>query len=155
MNSEKVKAVCRNMANGQDIFQDVVLAFLELEDDKAIQIHQGGYLEWWCIRVAMNLNSNTGKIGKHLNRNREVFGAMPFLLDRRYYEIEGQIDAAINLEKIQKELDEMYWYDRELFKIYLSEGSLRKSEQATGIPYVSIKVTVDKVRKKLKKKCGY
>ena len=49
----------------------------------------------------------------------------------------------------------MYWYDRELFKIYLSEGSLRKSEQATGIPYVSIKVTVDKVRKKLKKKCGY
>ena len=150
-----MKAVCNNMVNGTDVFQDVLLAYLELDDCKALQIFDGGYIEWWCIRVAMNINSNTGKVGKHLNRKNEVYGAMPYILDKRYYEIEGQIDATINLNNIKKELDEMYWYDRELFKIYMQEGSLRKSEKATGIPYISIRATVNKVRNKLKEKCGY
>jgi len=56
------------MPNGNDVSQEVILSFLELDQEKQRQIIEGGYLEFWAIRAAMFTNSNTGKFGKYFSR---------------------------------------------------------------------------------------
>lgn len=57
------------------------------------------------------------------------------------------------LEKIDKALDELYWYDRELFKLYYYEGNTLDSlAEKTRISRNSIFTTIDKVRETLREK---
>tara|TARA_R110002110_G_scaffold257115_1_gene473052 strand:- start:39 stop:617 length:579 start_codon:yes stop_codon:yes gene_type:complete len=56
------------------------------------------------------------------------------------------------LEKIDKELDDLYWYDRELFKLYYSGETLDSLAAKTKISRNSLFTTIDKVRTILKKK---
>jgi DNA-directed RNA polymerase specialized sigma subunit len=56
------------------------------------------------------------------------------------------------LEKIDKVLDTLSWYDRELFKLYYYEGNtLDKLATKTRISRNSLFSTIDKVRQLLKK----
>ena len=56
-------------------------------------------------------------------------------------------------EKMDIELDKLYWYDRELYKLYYSpEGeTLDTLAKKTGISRNSLFTTIDNVRKHLKK----
>ena len=57
------------------------------------------------------------------------------------------------LEEIDKQLDKLNWYDRELFKLYYYEGNTLDSLAAkTRISRNSLFTTIDKVRTILKKK---
>jgi DNA-directed RNA polymerase specialized sigma24 family protein len=57
-----------------------------------------------------------------------------------------------NLEEIDKFLDTLSWYDRELFKLYYYEGNtLDKLATKTRISRNSLFSTIDKVRRLLKK----
>ena len=55
------------------------------------------------------------------------------------------------LEQIDIELDKMYWYDRDVFKLYYYEGNTLDSlAEKTKISRNSLFITIDKVRTKLK-----
>ena len=59
----------------------------------------------------------------------------------------------IKLEEIDKQLDSMYWYDRELFKLYYYESNTLDSlAKKTGISRNSLFTTIDNVRQLLKDK---
>jgi len=65
-------------------------------------------------------------------------------------EFEGE-EKWEKLEKIDIELDKMYWYDRDVFKLYYYEGNTLDSlAQKTKISRNSLFITIDKVRTKLK-----
>jgi len=56
------------------------------------------------------------------------------------------------LETIDKALDNFYWYDRDVFKLYYYEGNtLTGLAKKTGISRNSLFTTIDKVREELKK----
>ena len=56
-------------------------------------------------------------------------------------------------EKIDKELDKMYWYDAEIYRLYYSPDgeTLDKLAKKTGISRNSLFTTIDNIRKHLKK----
>lgn len=55
------------------------------------------------------------------------------------------------LEYIDKQLDDMYWYDRDVFKLYYYDGNTLDSlAKKTKISRNSLFTTIDKVRRKLK-----
>ena len=57
------------------------------------------------------------------------------------------------LEEIDKQLDDIYWYDRELFKLYYYEANTLDSlAKKTGISRNSLFTTIDNVRQSLKDK---
>lgn len=60
------------------------------------------------------------------------------------------VEARIELSKVQKILDDLHWYDKKMFELYLQEGSYRKVEKLTKIGYNSVQDTVLKVRRILK-----
>ncbi len=86
------------------------------------------------------MTSTTGQIGKLKSRRIEHCELVEFEYD---HEIDKQF------EEVNKILDGMDWYDRELFKTYVEEGSLRNVEKRIGIKYGSVWNTVDKVRKQV------
>jgi len=56
-----------------------------------------------------------------------------------------------NLEKIDKALDDMYWYDKKVFELYYyKEHTLDSLAKKTGISRNSLFSTIKKVRTKLK-----
>ena len=55
------------------------------------------------------------------------------------------------LEQIDKVLDTLHWYDRELFKLYYSGETLDSLAEKTRISRNSLFTTIDKVREILKK----
>ena len=58
----------------------------------------------------------------------------------------------LKLESIDKILDNMYWYDRDVFKLYYYEGkTLSGLAEETGISRNSLFTTIDKVRNIIKK----
>ena len=55
------------------------------------------------------------------------------------------------LELIDQALDDFYWYDRDVFKLYYYEGNtLSGLAKKTGISRNSLFTTIDKVREQLK-----
>ena len=57
-------------------------------------------------------------------------------------------------EKIDKELDKMYWYDRDVYKLYYNvekKETLDSLAKKTKISRNSLFTTLDNVRKHLKK----
>jgi RNA polymerase sigma factor (sigma-70 family) len=83
-----------------------------------------------------------------------------FIPDGRHYkDISNMPNEEIDheqlnkLEKIDVALDDFYWYDREIFKLYYYEGNtLDKLAEKTKISRNSLFTTIDKVRDILKNK---
>ena len=56
-------------------------------------------------------------------------------------------------DKIDKVLQEMYWFDRKLFNLYRKEfHSIRKLSKATKISHVTVHKTIAKCKQELKNK---
>jgi RNA polymerase sigma factor (sigma-70 family) len=65
--------------------------------------------------------------------------------------IDESIYKKLAIEKIEKELGNMYWYDKKVFEVYYNEGhTLDSLAKKTGISRNSLFTTLKKVRTKLK-----
>ena len=55
------------------------------------------------------------------------------------------------LEKIQNQMDQLFWYDKKVYQIIDDGSSIADLSRKTHIPYYSLYNTFKKVRQKLKK----
>jgi transposase-like protein len=56
---------------------------------------------------------------------------------------------------ISKLIEGLYWYEREILKMYVELGSVRKVSKETGIPHTSIFITIKKIRLCIKSRLVY
>jgi DNA-directed RNA polymerase specialized sigma24 family protein len=138
LEDKKLKVLAQRLGGSQweDVLQEVAVLICEYPDPEKLD----KWFNFWCARVIMNMTSSTGQIGKLKSRRIEHCELVEFEYD---HEIDKQF------EEVNKILDGMDWYDRELFKTYVEEGSLRNVEKRIGIKYGSVWNTVDKVRKQV------
>ena len=131
-------------ANWEDCRSELCLVVAEKTDVELKKIEP--YFNFWCVRVVRNINDETR--GRH---------AMSKYKQERFdiVEVEGamlQVDDSAILTIVNKVMDNLHWYDRELFKAYIEEGTMRNLSKATGIPLRSIWTTVNKVRDHIRSK---
>lgn len=129
-----------------DLIQEVALLLLEMDEEKWAEINEGGILRWYVIRTMINMATSARstfarKYGIH--EHRPPLKDIP---DTEEYDQEKEDDIAL-LEVI---LNEYHWYNRDLLLLYLREGSYRKVEKATGIPFKSVGNTVKKTLEQLR-----
>lgn len=67
-------------------------------------------------------------------------------------EQQEQMDYELLCDNVEKQVEGLYWYDREILKLYIELGNYRAIEKKTGIPYASAYKTVQKVVKEIKQK---
>ena len=120
-----------------DLIQEVAMVILEMTEEKWKQINEGGYLRFYVVRTMMTMatspRSSFSKLYDLHNHNKVDH-------EREDYDWEKEEDISL----IETLMQELHWYDREVLKLWLEEGSYRKVAKKVDIPYKSIGNTVKK-----------
>jgi hypothetical protein len=134
-----------------DLRSEVVLILLETDDGKLQEIHRTGGLRYFTVRIIMNLiQSKTSRFYK-LYRQQLVE-----ITDRYIAGEEQDFEERAAKEEIEdkaiKEIDNLYWYNGEMVKLYMKYGNYRAIEENTRIPYTSAYKTIQKSFQEIKQK---
>lgn len=142
-----------------DLKQEVALIVCELPEEKLIQLRQKNELEFYVVRIILNLVKN--KYSPFARKFRTIFQELsihekideaedPRLRAVREHREDKLIDYVLQVEG-----DHPDWYHNALLKLYIETGSYRAIEDATRIPYASCYKSIQKYMKLLKQAVNY
>ncbi len=110
------------------------------------EIIESGGLRFYVVRIMMiQWRSKTGPFYKMYFNNSwsDPSDHLP--------EVENE-EVSIDTKKVDQLLDQLPWYDRSLFKLFADGGHTYSSlSRETMIPRTSISLTINRVRKHIKK----
>jgi len=135
--------------NKNDLLQELALIVCEKEEKELKKIE--GYFNFWCVRTMINMAGKRGsftKLYSHEQPNAEDIN-----FEHEYdHSVEEQIEKVNEVFEFIKNEYPNGWYKRDLFKLYVECGSLRKVEKEVGINYSSVYNTVKEVKDIIKDK---
>ncbi len=153
-----------------DLKAEVALILCEIKEDKIIDMFTRGYLKFYTVRIILNqIQSNTSPFYKKYRGDYNIdvndflkYGIWDNLEhsdtdNNRLINVTGLIESEADSYDTRKdqaieEIETLYWYDREILKLYGKLGTYRAIEEETGIPFESIYKTVQKACKEIRKK---
>lgn len=109
-------------------------------------IVDSGGARFYCVRIMMTQwRSQTGPFYKSFVKQGNT-------IDISSIDIQIEDESVLDVTRVNEILDELPWYDANLFKLY-AERSLNfsKLSRETGIPRTSIGLTINRVKKHIKK----
>ena len=127
----------------EDVIQEIGIVICSKDDTELIKLNN--YFNFWCARTIINMSSSKGVVGRNkilIDENADV----------SEYTGESDVDIEEIHTKATKILEQIHWYDRDLFKVYLETGSFRKTSKETKIPLTSVHATVRGVKEELIRK---
>ena len=136
---KELRQICRKIGGNlsDDLFQELMVILLEYNEQKLIDIYNKGYYKWFLVKTLTNqFNSNSSPFNKKY-RPKDI----DYIITDNY---DHSID--IMIDKVNNKLNQLHWYDRELFKAYIESGSYRKLSKQTDIPFNSISRTINNVK---------
>ncbi len=137
----------------EDLRQEVALIVLEYDQDKIAELESKGkqVFKFWIVRICCNqTNSKYGKFGRMYKSLIPVEDVTRFIAEEEEINDDQHI-----VDNITKKMNDLYWYDREILKMYIELGSVRKVSAQTGIPHTSIFITIKNIRKCIKDSLVY
>jgi len=161
----KLKEVANNISNdsakADDVVSMVVESMLNMDRETLQDIYDKGGLLWYAVRcITLNIRSCTSRYHyKYRKYYDNIDEPLTYKSISSNNNIENKPDVIdddnstkdIYLDAINNILDNMYWYDRELFTTYYKGGyTLDSLSEKTGISRMSIFNTIKKVKKYLK-----
>lgn len=133
-----------------DLKAEVILILLEIDESKLIEIYSKRALNFFTARIIMNqFFSTTSPFYKKYRQE------MSEINDRFAYEEMDMEDRATREEmedRAMKEIDNLYWYNSGIVKLYMKHGNYRAIQEDTGIPYSSAYKTIQKSFQEIKQK---
>lgn len=133
----------------EDLKQEVITIVCGWDEDKIKNLHERGELEFYVVRVILNqIKSDRSPFYKYY---RQRFAELPRNIIDESIESERVINEALE-DYTMEQIDRLYWYDKEMVKLYLKLGSFRAIEKDTGIPFISCYKNIKKSLAVLKKK---
>lgn len=149
-----------------EVVQELMLYFMQMNPDTLKSIYEKdgkkGILSYGAVVLRRSFTSNRSpyyykykKYYTHIDsRSTDITNDSTDVYHKKHlYNIPNaeQYKQWQKLELIDKALDEFYWYDRDVFKLYYYEGNtLTGLAKKTGISRNSLFTTIDKVREQLK-----
>lgn len=146
-NDKEYYSICKKIGGryGDDLFQELVLIFLEMDAAKFESIIN---IKWYWVRIAKNqFDSRTSSFYKKYKKFSENTNELTNEVES---DDDSDIDFKVSIAK--KELDKLTWYERELFNVHMEMGSCRKVSERIGIPFRSVAYSVSETKRILKNK---
>jgi hypothetical protein len=152
---KEFEVVFRNIGKDlwEDLRQEVSLIVLEYDEIKIRELLDKGkpVFKFWIVRVCCNqIHSKNGKMYKQYNNL--------FLIEdvnKLMQEVEMNQYNHHTIDQVNKLIEGLYWYDKEILKLYIEHGSVRKVAAITGIPHTSIFITIKNIQKCIKQSLEY
>ena len=128
-----------------DLKAEVFLILCEMEEEKLIGLYERNELKYYMVRIMLNMiKSDRSSFFKNYRNYVE-------LLENDVEVFESNPEETYN--KIEVHLQNLHWYNRELFKLYALDFKKNAKElsRKTGIPYMSIVRSINKTKAEIKK----
>jgi hypothetical protein len=128
-----------------DLKAEVFLVLCEMSEEKLIGMYERNELKFYIVRVMLNM----------IKSDRSNF----YKSYRNYTEyVDNDTEAEVNfdkldlVDKLEKNLEGLHWYNKEILKLYAIDFKKNAKElsRKTGIPYMSIVRTINKTKKQMK-----
>ena len=128
-----------------DLKAEVFLVRCEMNEDKLIGMYERNELKFYIVRIMLNM----------IKSDRSNF----YKSYRNYTEyVDNDTEAEVNfdkldlVDKLEKNLEGLHWYNKEILKLYAIDFKKNAKElsRKTGIPYMSIVRTINKTKKQMK-----
>ena len=129
-----------------DLKAEVFLVLCEMEEEKLIGLYQRNELKYYMVRIMLNMiKSDRSNFFKNYRNYVELEN------DQEVQSVESDPEEAY--QKIELHLQNLHWYNRELFKLYALDFKKNAKElsRKTGIPYMSIVRSINKTKEEIKK----
>ena len=133
----------------KDIVQDMYLSIYDQIENKQIKVNE----------LIINNKPHYGIIKRTIKQLIQKNANKENRIKKNTNIVLQNIEATKteNIEEIKKEINsiinELYWFDKKLFKLYLNEfNSIRKLSKATKISHVKVFNTINKCRNNIKRK---
>jgi len=152
---------CKQQHEIEDAVQILMLYFLQCNPETLKDIYkkdgEDGLIKYGAVAIRRMFTSPRSEYyytykkyyKLHSTKDEEELIKMT---DLKY---ETSNNTWVYFELIDKELDQLYWYDREIYKLYYNvenKETLDTLAKKTGISRNSLFTTIDNVRKTLKEK---
>lgn len=135
----------------QDLKQEIILIVCEWDDEKVVSLYEQNKLDFYVVKVILNQLTN-----KYREFHKQFRGQSTVELSEDQVAQEENIQARELKEQLEdftlSEIDNLYWYEAKLVRLYMELGTFRAIEEATKIPYVSCYKTIRKALDILKRK---
>jgi len=145
-----LKEAAERISSGHDLAQELlhytIDEFLRKKDVEIIIDSGGG--RFYCVRIMLNSWKSVTSPFYHTYRKPAENIDIEDIQDVPEYD-----DPTTEIaDRIKDELSVLPWFDRKLFEVFLNEGhTISSLARATGIPRTSISLTINRIRKHIKK----
>lgn len=130
----------------EDLRQEVFMVLCEMEEARLFQMYSEGYLKYFIVRTILNM-AKSDRSNFH-KKFRQVYSEIPVT-----YEVTKEEYNEDVILRLEKGMEVLHWYERELLNIYANNGkNLLAISRETKIPYRSLLKTIRKARMLLKYK---
>jgi len=139
----------KNITKNHELSEELLHYSLEslLSKSNLQEILDSGGANFYLVRIMLNSWKSTTSPFYKIYRTPKTDPDNFIFIDEEY------VDNLENVDHIKKNLDDLHWYDRELFKTYVYENhSVSSLARATGIPRTSVSLTINRVRNYLQEK---
>ena len=157
---DKLLNIAKNICKtdyADDLLHECILAMYQYPPEELQSIKENGRLFFFGARIMANMyHSKTSRYYYKIKKyNQQHIDQSDTNLDEFIFTNEQSKE---HIDMIHNILDDMYWYDRELFKLYYfgdnngSKFTYTSLANRTGISRRSIFYTIKNVKKHIKKK---
>ena len=149
-NYQILAEAAQNISKNNDLHEELLHYSLDqlLGKEQVEDIISSGGANFYTIRIMMNSWRSTTSEFYRLYRRPSAEIEEYSVPAEEEEDTEWISETA---KKIQQEIDNLHWYDRELFKVFVEEGHTMSSlSRVTGIPRTSISLTINRIRKHIK-----
>lgn len=137
----------------EDLRQEISLIVLEYDKNKIHEIIEKGkpVFRFWIVRICCNqLHSKNGQMFKQYNAIIPIEDVSKIMNEIEFNQFDHE-----TIDQINKLIDKLYWYDKEILKLYIEHRSVRKVAELTGIPHTSIFITIKNIQKCIRQSLEY
>ena len=144
----------------EDAVQELFVIFLSMNPKTLKRIYKQdgkkGLIKYGAVVLRRNFTCNKNTYYYKYRRYYTMFDEFDNTKKYTYEKGEGQTNTWELFEKMDLELDKLYWYDKKIYQLYYNPDgeTLDKLAKKTKISRNSLFNTIDNVRKHLKKVLG-
>lgn len=148
-----LRQAATNISDGHQLSEELLHYSLEqlLTKPNLQEILDSGGAQFYVIRIMLNSWKSTTSPFYTIYRDPRRADLDSYL--EKHEVADAEPEPETDLSAVHEALDGLYWYDRQLFTLYLDEGrNISGLAKKTGIPRTSISLTLKRVKSHLKQK---
>jgi DNA-directed RNA polymerase specialized sigma24 family protein len=129
-----------------DLKQYVFHVLCEKPDAFIINLSESKTLKYFLVRIITNsvFSNSSGFLSIH-RKSKEVY-------QDQFKDVEDVESNHELIDRCEKEVEKLYWYNKELLELYAEHGTYRAVSEFTDIPVKSVHNAVKKAKLEIRKR---